>query len=142
MIRLVVVAMDTGHSVYVYDWRKKRQVGGGRGHMGDPPQVYGVEWNPYEISHNVPSSFLQFGKKHLRMWTKTEAAVETWTSKALSFGKLQMRHIMSAQWLLPRAGGTECLVAAGEEPSFLPLSPQTDSILTFNPFLSFSLPLL
>ena len=110
--RLVVVAMDTGHSVYIYDWRKKRQVGGGKGHMGDPPQVYGVEWNPYEISHSVPSAFLQFGKKHLRLWSDPGGGA--WSSKALSFGKLQMRHVMSAQWLPPRAGGTECLVAAGE----------------------------
>ena len=30
-------------------------------------QVYGVEWNPYEISHKVPPAFLQFGKKHIKV---------------------------------------------------------------------------
>lgn len=37
--RLVAVAQDNYHSVYVYDWRKKRELFSGRGTMGDPPQV-------------------------------------------------------------------------------------------------------
>jgi microtubule-associated protein-like 6 len=37
--RLVAVAQDNYHSVYIYDWRKKRELSSGRGQMGDPPQV-------------------------------------------------------------------------------------------------------
>ena len=37
--RLAFVAMDNYHTVYVYDWRKKRELSSGRGQMGDPPQV-------------------------------------------------------------------------------------------------------
>ena len=40
--RLVAVTMDNYHSVYVYDWRKKREIFSGRGTMGDPPQVRGT----------------------------------------------------------------------------------------------------
>ena len=31
--------MDNYHTVYVYDWRKSRELCSGRGQMGDPPQV-------------------------------------------------------------------------------------------------------
>lgn len=123
--RLAFVAMDNYHTVYVYDWRKKRELSSGRGQMGDPPQVrggtmyregssplyhshavsgpfpggdvipggvplphpsrqsfprgylihtppppnqvYGLEWNPYEISHQASPSFLTFGKKHIKV---------------------------------------------------------------------------
>eukprot|EP00955_Chlamydomonas_euryale_P020725 219624-Chlamydomonas_euryale.AAC.1 len=66
--RLAAVATDTYHTVYVYDWRKRRELFSGRGNMGDPPQVYGLEWNPYELTHQMPSGFLQFGKKHIKVW--------------------------------------------------------------------------
>ncbi len=106
--------MDNYHTVYIYDWRKKREICSGRGQMGDPPQagereregrlggqpfsreqqgrdswgrrrllpgkekgvttinfcvfqVYGLEWNPYEITHQATPAFLQFGKKHIKV---------------------------------------------------------------------------
>eukprot|EP00798_Chlamydomonas_sp_ICE-L_P030392 gene30392-35400_t len=65
--RLACVAMDNYHSVYVYDWRKQRVLSNGRGQSGDPPQVYGLGWNPYEITHNCPSAFVTFGNKHIKM---------------------------------------------------------------------------
>jgi microtubule-associated protein-like 6 len=37
--RLVAVATDNYHTVYVWDWRKKRKLHSSRGQMGDPPQV-------------------------------------------------------------------------------------------------------
>lgn len=36
---LVAVATDNYHSLYIYDWRRQRLQGSGRGQMGDPPQV-------------------------------------------------------------------------------------------------------
>ncbi len=37
--KLVAVATDNHHTVYVYDWRKQRKLSEGKGQMGDPPQV-------------------------------------------------------------------------------------------------------
>lgn len=37
--RLAAVATDNYHTVYVWDWRKKRKLSSSRGQMGDPPQV-------------------------------------------------------------------------------------------------------
>ncbi|KAJ9506292.1 hypothetical protein QJQ45_013870, partial [Haematococcus lacustris] len=130
--RLAAVATDNQHTVYVYDWRKARLLSSGKGQMGDPPQargreggregrgqgedgergrVYGVEWNPYEVSHSCPCAFVTFGRKHLKLWT-CDAASTTWASKQLSFGKLPMQNVTSAQWLPPRSG-SECLLVAG-----------------------------
>ena len=69
--KLVAVASDNGHTVYIYDWRRTRVLCSGRGCMGDPPQVYGVEWCPYEVTHpgQVPSQFVTFGKKHMKLWS-------------------------------------------------------------------------
>lgn len=85
--RLVAVAMDNQHSVYVYDWRKQRVVHTGKGQMGDPPQVYGIEWNPYEVSHGATPAFLTFGRKHMKVWTG-DASGTNWQSKQMSFGGL------------------------------------------------------
>mmetsp|Transcript_34365 Transcript_34365/g.76299 ORF Transcript_34365/g.76299 Transcript_34365/m.76299 type:complete len:1172 (-) Transcript_34365:306-3821(-) len=109
--RLVAVAMDNYHTVYVYDWRKNRELCAGRGQMGDPPQVYGVEWNPYEITHSVPPAFITFGRKHIKMWTCSEGSVN-WAVKPMSFGRQDMQNVTSVQWLPPR-GSNECLVVAG-----------------------------
>ena len=40
---------------------------GGRCVPPSLPQVYGLEWNPYEISHQVAPAFLTFGKKHIKV---------------------------------------------------------------------------
>ncbi|GAX82495.1 hypothetical protein CEUSTIGMA_g9922.t1 [Chlamydomonas eustigma] len=113
--RLAAVAMDNYHSVYVYDWRKKRELSSGRGQMGDPPQVYGLEWNPYEITHQVTPAFLTFGKKHIKLWTcSVEGGAGTWTGKSLSVGRFDMQNVTSAQWLPPRSNsGNECMIVAG-----------------------------
>lgn len=42
--RLVAVATDNQHTVYVYDWRKNRLLSSGKGQMGDPPQVWVGGW--------------------------------------------------------------------------------------------------
>lgn len=66
-IHLTAVASDNAHTVYVYDWRRQRLVESGRGQNGDPPQVYGVEWNPW-FGRNpaVPNQFITYGKKHVK----------------------------------------------------------------------------
>ena len=44
--RLVAVATDNGHTVYVYDWRKQRQLFSMRGQLGEPPQVAAAPCTP------------------------------------------------------------------------------------------------
>lgn len=74
-------------------------------------QVFGLEWNPYEATHEgVPSCFATYGKKHAKIWT---GANGQYTSLALTFEKLTLQNFLSAQWLPPRAGSSECLLAFG-----------------------------
>lgn len=75
--------------------------------------MYGIEWNPYEVSHGAKSGFVQFGKKHIKLWTADEKG-SSWSSKALSFGRLPMQNVTSVQWLPPRSNaGSECLIIGG-----------------------------
>ncbi|KAF5831718.1 WD40-repeat-containing domain protein [Dunaliella salina] len=109
---LVAVALDNYHTVSVFDWRNKKEVSSGRGQTGDPPQVFGVEWNPHENDDDIPSAFLTFGRKNIKMWT-CEDPKSGWKARQLSFGKQPMQTVTSAQWLSPREGTRECLIAAG-----------------------------
>jgi len=112
--RLAAVATDNYHTVYVYDWRKQRKLSSSRGQMGDPPQVYGVEWNPHQNDDDIPPAFVTFGRKHIKLWTCEDPKGNSgWKSKQMSFGKLPMQNVTSAQWLPPRGGFQECLIAAG-----------------------------
>ncbi|GLC69071.1 hypothetical protein PLESTF_000783800 [Pleodorina starrii] len=116
-VHLAAVATDNAHTVYVYDWRRNRLESSGKGQMGDPPQVYGLEWNPYAgRPGSVPPAFLTFGKKHIKMWTRGDGPTGQgqWSAKQLSTGRLDMQNVHSAAWLPPRQeGGAECLVVAG-----------------------------
>ncbi|KAG2422675.1 hypothetical protein HXX76_015839 [Chlamydomonas incerta] len=111
-VYLTAVATDNSHTVYIIDWRRNKIDGSGKGQMGDPPQVYGVEWNPHAGRHpNVQPAFLTFGKKHIKMWSREGG---NWAPKQLSTGRLDMQNVHSAAWLPPRQeGGGECLVVAG-----------------------------
>jgi microtubule-associated protein-like 6 len=53
--------------------------------MYAPLQVFGVEWNPYEVTHGCPQAFVTFGRKHIKLWTCDQAS--NFTSKQLSFGE-------------------------------------------------------
>ncbi|MEW5311518.1 MAG: hypothetical protein WDW38_003227 [Sanguina aurantia] len=101
---LVAVATDNYHSLYIYDWRRQRVQGSGRGQMGDPPQVYGIEWCPHGVTAGSPGQFVSFGKKHIKLWTCTTGQ---WSSKQLSVARLPMQHVHCAAWL------SETLVVAG-----------------------------
>lgn len=62
--RIVCITKDDRHTVHVFAWRRsaegqemftsswppKELVSMGPGRNGEPPQVYGVEWNPFPIS--------------------------------------------------------------------------------------------
>lgn len=82
--RLVVVAGDNRHSVFVYHWSSKTLIFNSSGHNGQPPQVYGVVWNPFTIDTDssgvrvvAPTMFVTYGVKHLKIWTlaKDEVSV-------------------------------------------------------------------
>ncbi|KXZ42689.1 hypothetical protein GPECTOR_124g489 [Gonium pectorale] len=99
---LTAVATDNAHTVYVYDWRRGRMVSSGRGQVGDPPQVYGVEWNPHAGRHpSVPHAFLTFGKKNIKMWGREALPAGgggPWAPRQLSTGRLDMQNVHSAAW--------------------------------------------
>ena len=74
--RLVVVAGDNRHSVFVYHWSSKTLICNANGHNGQPPQVYGVVWNPFTIDTDgsgvrivAPTMFVTYGVKHMKIWT-------------------------------------------------------------------------
>lgn len=79
-------------------------------------QVFGVEWNPFEVSHEMPHQFLTFGKKHIRMWNHSPEAGNgaIYTDSLLAMSKFTMQNVTAAQWLPPDADDDdEGLVAAG-----------------------------
>ena len=75
-----------------------------------PSQVYGVEWNPHELTHGSRSQFVTFGRKHIKVWSSQDGK---WTGTQMSMGRLPLQNITAAAWLPPRAGQTECMIAAG-----------------------------
>uniref|UniRef100_A0A383VWQ6 EML-like second beta-propeller domain-containing protein n=1 Tax=Tetradesmus obliquus TaxID=3088 RepID=A0A383VWQ6_TETOB len=110
---LAGVATDNSHTVSVWDWRNGwRLVGEGKGCMGEPPQVFGLEWNPHELTHEIEPQFATFGKKHLKVW-KPAAPNGAWVATQLSFGKLPLQNVVSAAFLVPRGPRKESILAAG-----------------------------
>ncbi|KAI8847371.1 hypothetical protein BC829DRAFT_396745 [Chytridium lagenaria] len=83
---LVAVAMDTDHTVYLYEWKK-----GGKllaTQKGNQNEIFGITFNPRN-----PLEFVTYGVKHLTIWTydptskklKSErGTVSTGTKKATS----------------------------------------------------------
>eukprot|EP00955_Chlamydomonas_euryale_P020726 219624-Chlamydomonas_euryale.AAC.2 len=49
-----------------------------------------------------------------QLWSGGDAGT-SWSSKPLSFGRLPMQNVTSAQWLPPRASGGEQLIVAGTD---------------------------
>jgi hypothetical protein len=76
-----------------------------------PPQVFGIEWCPYETSHGTQSQFATFGKKHMKLWVA--AAGGSYTPTQLSFGKLPLQNVHSAAWLPPSRPQKQCNLVAG-----------------------------
>lgn len=76
-----------------------------------PPQVFGIEWCPYESSHGTQSQFATFGKKHMKLWV--EGAGGSYTPTQLSFGKLPLQNVHSAAWLPPSGPQKQCSLVAG-----------------------------
>ncbi|KAG1660169.1 hypothetical protein FOA52_005269 [Chlamydomonas sp. UWO 241] len=102
--QLAILGQDDSNSLFVYDWRHGSAFEA-TGMKGAPPQVFGVEWNPYEDA----GSLVTFGRRHIKVWTTADGA--SWSSKNMSFGSMLMQNIYSAQWLAPRANGQQYIVA-------------------------------
>ncbi|KAK9824333.1 hypothetical protein WJX72_009517 [[Myrmecia] bisecta] len=121
--RLVVVTGDNRHTTYVFDWAAGKIVSQDVGHNGQPPQVYGVVWNPYTFEKDAaggllpaPRMFVSYGVKHLKIWqlTKLEGR-EVYTSVCGKFGHAQVGDVMSAcflpsGWLVTGGQNGEILV--------------------------------
>lgn len=78
-------------------------------------QIFGLEWNPFEVSHEMPLQFVTFGKRHIKMWDQgTDVRNNTaYSGSPLVMGKLTLQHVMAVQWLTPVADTDESLLAAG-----------------------------
>ena len=87
---LAVVTADNAHSVYVYELNlhvttPPRRCFAGQGHKGEPPQVFGVLWNPFKQrvdprtgrASPAPLEFVTFGVKHLKFWRCNSMLDET-----------------------------------------------------------------
>lgn len=82
--RLVGITKDDRHTVHVFDWRRGENVvkstwpppeliSLGPGRKGEPPQVYGVVWNPFPLSKGDAekkewAQFVTYGVKHIKLW--------------------------------------------------------------------------
>ena len=111
---LAVVTTDNMHTVYVYDWRARNSVGEGKGYNGEPPGVFGIEWNQHQVAHGLVPEFVTFGRKHIKRW-RPDAAKGTWAVQTLAFGKAIIQNIHSAAFLPPTDVGPnlESLIVAG-----------------------------
>lgn len=77
-----------------------------------PAQVFGLQWNPHELTHAIEPQFATFGKKHLKLW-RAAAPGGAWAATQLSFGKLPLQNVVSAAFLLPCGPLKQCTLAAG-----------------------------
>jgi hypothetical protein len=75
-------------------------------------QVFGLEWNQHELTHEIEPQFATFGKKHLKLW-RPAAPGGAWVATQLSFGKLPLQNVVSAAFLVPRGPQKESILAAG-----------------------------
>jgi len=89
---LACVSTDNQHTVFVYDWVRGRIVSEGGGYSGEPPQVFGLEWDPYGSG-----VFATFGRKHMRIWSP--GAKGRWEAQTASFGKAPMSNVHSIVFL-------------------------------------------
>ncbi|KAK9809912.1 hypothetical protein WJX72_001539 [[Myrmecia] bisecta] len=110
-VLLVVVAMDNAHTLSIYDWRRNKLLSQGRGYMGEPPQVYGIEWNQFGGRGAIPERFVSYGKKHVKLWQMDDTG--KWQNSQLAFGRLPLQNVQSAVFLPPASGARECLLVTG-----------------------------
>lgn len=121
--KLACVGSDNQHTVFVFDWRSGKLEGEGKGFTGEPPQVFGLVWNPFGGSAApgtgavCPEEFVTFGKKHCKTWSRLDSG--QWKANLMQFGKHEIQNVVSACYLPPSeaAGGVAQVVtgvASGE----------------------------
>uniref|UniRef100_A0A383W527 PLAT domain-containing protein n=1 Tax=Tetradesmus obliquus TaxID=3088 RepID=A0A383W527_TETOB len=113
--RLVVVTGDNRHTVSVFAWRTKQLLHQGVGHNGQPPQVYGVVFNPF--MPQGASMFVTYGVKHIKFWISAVDGLgrEGFTSSHGKFQAAPKADVMSAaflpsQWLVTGSPTGELLL--------------------------------
>jgi hypothetical protein len=77
---------------------------------GNPGQVFGLEWNPHQVTHDIEPQFVTFGKKHVKMW---KPAGNSWAATQLSFGKLPLQNVCAAVFLVPQGPQRTSLLLTG-----------------------------
>jgi lipoxygenase homology domain-containing protein 1 len=78
---IAIVTGDNSHTVHIYQLNlhlstPSHCIFSSSGHKGEPPQVFGVVWNPYKRCINqktrqtVPGAmeFVTYGVKHIKFW--------------------------------------------------------------------------
>ena len=106
---LAAVTGDNAHTVHVFKLNlhlptPPQRIFQGPGHKGEPPQVFGIAWNPFKRCMNPQTravtpgalEFVTFGVKHLKFW-RYDPALDTYTSCA---PPLVDTSCLGAQWQL------------------------------------------
>ncbi|KAK3262979.1 hypothetical protein CYMTET_28194, partial [Cymbomonas tetramitiformis] len=90
--KLACVTTDNDHTIYVWDWRRRAVLNTLKGLKGTPPQVYGVQWNPF-----AESEFVSYGASHIKWWTRSSATSYALTAGA--FAKAGTHDVLSMTFL-------------------------------------------
>ena len=108
---LATVSTDFQHTVRVWEWKTGEMLEGmkSNAYAGDPPAVFGLQWNPYLDSAQYPdahpSEFCTFGRKHLSFWNMGVGELEKTGS---SFDACEIQDVLHVCYL-----PTGQIVAAG-----------------------------
>ena len=120
--KLVTVSTDNAHTVTLWDWRApegKQVLATAKGYNGDPPQIFGVVWNPFRNQKGASEfDFVTFGVKHINFWNY-DPMQRALTSKGCTFGDCEQQDIFHACFLplepAVLTGGPDGKLCAWEE---------------------------
>eukprot|EP00899_Mesostigma_viride_P010144 jgi/Mesvir1/19130/Mv12869-RA.1 len=61
--KLAAVGTDNQHTIFIHEWATKKLIAECKGCNGEPPQVFGILWNPY-----ADNEFISYGVNHIKWW--------------------------------------------------------------------------
>jgi hypothetical protein len=134
--QLAVVTGDNRHTLHLISWRTKQVLFSSSCHNGQPPQVYGLTFNPFLTSSRPAARgntaaaggqvaqgrmFVTYGVKHLRLWVRSASSEgssggESWQASNGRFGSVaEVADVLSAcflprDWLVTGAPCGELLL--------------------------------
>ncbi|GAX81084.1 hypothetical protein CEUSTIGMA_g8518.t1 [Chlamydomonas eustigma] len=95
--KLVCICMDNNHTMYIWDWKKKKALMSSNTFAGVPPSTYGVLWSKFE-----PEKLVTYGQNHIKFWslgTDTRTGDLTNQSKSGVFSSTKTHTVLSACFL-------------------------------------------